>query len=148
MPNTASQTRANRTITIDLQNEATYFLLLGDGKAFVEFVIAFILSLGFQLKHKAMCHGGGCLTRNSHYLRVRLGGVTIWRFQCTTCRAVFTILPHCILRYRQMRPCGSGTADVHGCPRGVAPLRPPTASRDTPVAAYGRSNDPIASDAS
>src|SRR5438270_5217670 len=23
------------------------------------------------------------------------------------------------------RPCGSATADVHGCPRGVAPLRYP-----------------------
>src|SRR6266699_3780823 len=33
-----------------------------------------------------------------------LGGLTIWRLQCTTCRAVFTILPHFILRYRQMRP--------------------------------------------
>lgn len=32
------------------------------------------------------------------------GGVTIWRIQCTTCKAVFTILPHFILRYRQMRP--------------------------------------------
>jgi hypothetical protein len=37
-------------------------------------------------------------------MRVRLGGVTIWRIQCTTCKAVFTILPHFILRYRQMRP--------------------------------------------
>src|SRR6266704_110196 len=33
-----------------------------------------------------------------------LGGLTIWRLQCTTCRAVFTILPHFVLRYRQMRP--------------------------------------------
>src|SRR5215831_1890135 len=104
MRNTARQTRENRTITIDFQNEATYFQLLGDGKAFVEFVIAFILSLGFQLKHKAMCRGGGCLTRHSHYLRVRLGGVTIWRLQCTTCHAVFTVLPHFVLRYRSMRP--------------------------------------------
>src|SRR5215467_6839306 len=104
MQNTARQTRENRTITIDFQNEATYFQLLGDGKAFVEFVIAFILSLGFQLKHKAMCSGGGCLTRHSHYLRIRLGGVTIWRLQCTTCYAVFTVLPHFVLRYRQMRP--------------------------------------------
>jgi hypothetical protein len=104
MQNTARQTRENRTITVDFQNEATYFQLLGDGKAFVECVMAFILSLGFQLKHKAMCHGGGCLTRHSHYLRVRLGGVTIWRLQCTTCHAVFTVLPHFILRYRQMRP--------------------------------------------
>ena len=43
-------------------------------------------------------------TRHSDYLRVRLGGVTIWRIQCTTCRAVFTVLPHLILRYRQMHP--------------------------------------------
>src|SRR4029453_4080321 len=44
------------------------------------------------------------LTRHSHYARVRLGGITIWRLQCTTCRAVFTILPHFVLRYRHMRP--------------------------------------------
>jgi hypothetical protein len=98
------QTRENRTITVDFQNEATYVQLLGDGKAFVELVMAFILSLGFQLKHKATCQGGGCLTRHSHYVRVRLGGVTIWRIQCTTCRAVFTVLPHFVLRYRSMRP--------------------------------------------
>jgi hypothetical protein len=104
MRNTARQTRENRTITIDFQNEATYFQLLGDGKAFLECVLAFVLSLGFQLKHKATCSGGGCLTRHSHYVRVRLGGVTIWRLQCTTCKAVFTILPHFIWRYRQMRP--------------------------------------------
>src|ERR671924_51324 len=98
------QTHENRTITVDFQNEATYMQLLGDGKAFVEFVFAFILSLGFQLKHKATCDGGGCLTRHSHYVRVRLGGVTIWRVQCTRCKAVFTVLPHFVLRYRQMRP--------------------------------------------
>src|SRR3989442_10372537 len=66
--------------------------------------MAFLLSLGFQLAHKAMCRGGGCLTRHSHYVRVRLGGLTIWRVQCTTCKAVFTVLPHFALRYRQMRP--------------------------------------------
>jgi hypothetical protein len=104
MRSRARQTRENRTITVDFQNEATYMQLLGDGKAFVELVMAFILSLGFQLKHKATCQGGGCLTRHSHYVRVRLGGVTIWRIQCTTCRAVFTVLPHFVLRYRQMRP--------------------------------------------
>jgi hypothetical protein len=42
--------------------------------------------------------------RHSHYVRVRLGGVIIWRVQCTTCKAVFTVLPHFILRHRQMRP--------------------------------------------
>src|SRR5499427_2115077 len=104
MRNTARQTRENRTITVDFQNEATYFQLLDDGKAFLECVLAFVLSLGFQLTHKATCRGGGCLTRHSHYARVRLGGVTIWRVQCTTCRAVFTVLPHFVLRYRHMRP--------------------------------------------
>jgi hypothetical protein len=104
MGTAAKPTRENRTITVNFQNEATYFHLLGDGKAFVECVLAFVLSLGFQLKHKATCSGGGCLTRHSHYARVRLGGVTIWRLQCTTCKAVFTVLPHFILRYRQMRP--------------------------------------------
>jgi hypothetical protein len=38
-------------------------------------------------------------------------------------------------------PSGSVTAGVHGGPRGVAPLRHHTASRDTPVAAHGRRND-------
>ena len=104
MGTAAKQTRQNRTITVDFQHEATYFQLLGDGKAFLECVLAFLLSLGFQLKHKATCRGGGCLTRHSHYVRVRLGGVTIWRIQCTTCKAVFTVLPHFVLRYRQMRP--------------------------------------------
>src|ERR671933_2566621 len=104
MRHTTKPPRENRTITIDFQNEATYFQLLGDRKAFLECVLAFVLSLGFQLKHKATCRGGGCLTRHSHYVRVRLGGVTIWRLQCTTCRAVFTVLPHFVLRYRQMRP--------------------------------------------
>src|SRR5215831_18724581 len=104
MRHTTKQPRANRTITIDFQNEATYFQLLGNRKAFLECVLAFILSLGFQLAHKATCRGGGCLTRHSHYVRVRLGGVTIWRLQCTTCHAVFTVLPHFVLRYRSMRP--------------------------------------------
>jgi hypothetical protein len=104
MRNTARQTRDNRTITVDFHDEMTYCKLLDDRKAFVEFVLAFLLALGFQLKHKATCGGGGCLTRHSHYMRVRVGGVIIWRVQCTTCKAVFTILPHFILRYRSMRP--------------------------------------------
>jgi hypothetical protein len=97
-------TRDNRTITVDFHDESPYCQLMHDGKAFVECVLAFVLSLGFQLAHKATCTGGGCLTRHSHDARVRLGGVTIWRLQCTTCRAVFTVLPHFVLRYRQMRP--------------------------------------------
>jgi hypothetical protein len=104
MGTAVTRTRHNRTITVDFHNETTYFQLLDDGKAFVEFVLAFLLALGFQLIHQATCSGGGCLTRHSHYARVRLGGLTIWRIQCTTCKAVFTVLPHFILRYRQMRP--------------------------------------------
>jgi hypothetical protein len=104
MGQAAKATRQNRTITVDFQNEATYFQLLGDPQAFVEFVLAFLLSLGFQLLHKASCSEGGSLTRHSHYARLRLGGLTIWRVQCTTCRAVFTVLPHFVLRYCSMRP--------------------------------------------
>jgi hypothetical protein len=103
MGQTAKATRQNRTITVDFQDESTYFELIHDGKAFVEFVLAFLLSLGFQLTHKSTCNGGG-LTRHSHYVRVRLGGLTIWRIQCTKCKAVFTVLPHFVLRYRKMRP--------------------------------------------
>jgi len=104
MPSPSKPTRENRTITVDFRDEATYFRLLDDGKAFVECVLAFLLALGFQLTHMASCRGGGCLTRHSHYVRVRLGGLTIWRVQCTACKAVFTVLPHFVLRYRQMRP--------------------------------------------
>jgi hypothetical protein len=100
----AKLTRENRTITIDFHDEATYFRLIDDGRAFVECVLAFLLALGFQLLHQATCRGGGCLTRHSHDARVRLGGITIWRLQCTTCRVVFTVLPHFVLRSRQMRP--------------------------------------------
>src|SRR5712691_2714168 len=104
MGQAGKRTRHNRTINVDFQNEATYFQLLGDCNAFVELVLAFLLALGFQLAHKATCSGGGGLTRHSHYARVRLGGLTIWRVQCTTCKAVFTVLPHFVLRYRSMRP--------------------------------------------
>src|SRR5712692_1302823 len=104
MEQATKPTRQNRTITVDFQDEATYFQLLGDTKVFVEFILAFILSLGFQLLHKASCSEGGSLTRHSHYARLRLGGLTIWRVQCTTCKAVFTVLPHFVLRYRSMRP--------------------------------------------
>ena len=104
MGTAAKLTRENRTITVDFWSEATYFQLLSDGKAFLECILAFVMSLGFQLKHKAACRRGGCLTRHSHYARVRLSGLTIWRIQCTTCKAVFTVLPHFVLRYRQMRP--------------------------------------------
>src|SRR5712671_7599553 len=104
MGNAAKSTRQNRTLTVDFHDETTYFALLDNTKAFVEFVLAFILSIGFQLHHKSTCHGGGSLTRHSHYMRIRLGGLTLWRMQCTRCKAVFTVLPHFVLRYRTMRP--------------------------------------------
>src|SRR5918996_6556155 len=104
MGQSAKPTRQNRTITVDFHDETTYFEILGNPKAFVEFVFAFILSLGFQLTHKASCSEGGSLTRHSHYARVRLGGLTIWRLQCTSCAAVFTVLPHFVVRYRRMSP--------------------------------------------
>jgi hypothetical protein len=66
MGKAAKQTREHRTITVDFRDEATYLPLLGDGKAFLECVLAFVLSLGFQRKHKATCRGGGGRTRPSH----------------------------------------------------------------------------------
>ena len=42
MRHTTRQSRENRTLTVDFQNEATYFQLLGDGKASLECVLAFI----------------------------------------------------------------------------------------------------------
>ncbi len=72
MGTVAKPMRENRTIIVDFQHETTDVQLLGDGKAFLALVMAFIRSLGFQLKHKATCRGGGCLTRHSHYVRVRL----------------------------------------------------------------------------
>ena len=104
MAQTTKATRQNRTLTVDFQDPSTYFELIRNGQAFVEFVLAFILSIGFQLAHKATCTGGGCVTRHSHYARIRLGGLTIWRIQCTSCQAVFTVLPHFALRYRRMSP--------------------------------------------
>ena len=50
MGTAAKPIRENRTITVDFRSEATYFQLLDDGKAFLECVIAFVMSLGFQLK--------------------------------------------------------------------------------------------------
>jgi hypothetical protein len=50
MDTAAKPTRENRTITVDFQNETTYSHLLGDGKAFLEFVCAFPDSPGFSGK--------------------------------------------------------------------------------------------------
>jgi hypothetical protein len=103
MSNSPKRPRQNRTITVDFNDEATYHRLCQDGPGFLDFVVGFILSLGFQLRHKCNCPGGK-LTRHSHYSRLRLDGLTIFRIQCTACRAVFTVLPHFVLRYRKMKP--------------------------------------------
>ena len=94
--------RQNRTLTVDFNDEPTYHRLCNDGHRFIDFVAAFILSIGFQLKHKHDCPSER-ITRHSHYVRARINGLTIWRIQCTRCRAVFTVLPHFVLRYRQMK---------------------------------------------
>jgi hypothetical protein len=65
MGNGAKTIRQNRTITVNFQDQSTYFELLRNGKAFVEFVLAFLLSIGLQLAHKTTCTGGGCLTRQA-----------------------------------------------------------------------------------
>ena len=57
MARTVKATRENRTITVDFHDEATYSQLLADGKAFVDFVLTFILSISFQLHHKLACDG-------------------------------------------------------------------------------------------
>src|SRR6267142_5238691 len=116
MGQTAKPIRANRTITIDFHEESTYAALLGNTKALVECVFAFILSLGFQLTHKSTCSSGGCLTRHSHDVRVRLGGLTLWRMQWATCKAVCTVLPHCVLRYRTILVVAAARACVGSSP--------------------------------
>ncbi len=104
MNETVKKKHMDRSITVDFGDRPTYHRLCADGKAFVEYIVAFLTSFGFQLLHKCDCPGGTCLTRHSHYMRIRLGGLVIWRVQCRHCDAVFTILPHFVLRYRSMTP--------------------------------------------
>ena len=64
---------------------------------FIAFVADFIINIGFKLNHNPGCSGKGSLTCQTFYERARLGGVPIWRVQCTVCKAVFTVLPHFVL---------------------------------------------------
>jgi hypothetical protein len=96
--------RKNRTVHVDFQDESTYFRLIEDGFAFLEFVLAYVASIGFQFFHKCSCSGNSRFQRHSHYARARLGGLCIWRIQCCECKATFSILPHFVLRYRSMSP--------------------------------------------
>lgn len=100
---TKNNKRSNRSVTVNFKSKSKYYSLIENAKAFIEFVTAFILSVGC-LRHYEGCSGKCSLTRHSHYVRVRLNGVPIWRVQCTECGAVFTILPHFVLRYRKMSP--------------------------------------------
>jgi len=43
MGQVAKQSRENRTITVNFEDETTYFQLLDNGKAFVELVLAFVI---------------------------------------------------------------------------------------------------------
>jgi hypothetical protein len=94
MRSTAPPPREHRTITVDILQETTSFPMLGDGQAFLPCVMAFVMAIGFELKHKASSCGGWRLARHSPSVRVRLAGVPLWCIQCTTCTAVFTVLPH------------------------------------------------------
>lgn len=106
----------NRTIVIDFGDESQYSKIISNGQAFIEFVLAYILSIGFQILHRQLCKGGNCFTRHSHYQRVKCGGVTIWRIQCTQCKTVFTIMPSFLMRYRSCRTEQARTAllNYHG----------------------------------
>jgi len=104
MGKAATQTRQNRTITVDFHDETTYAHLLAMARRFLECVLAFILSLGFQLKHKTTCCGEvhdapltlhPCPSAWDVYLAV---------FQCTRCKAVFTVLPHFCLALSSYTP--------------------------------------------
>lgn len=96
--------RKNRTVHVDFQEESTYFQLIENGSAFLEFVMAYVFSIGFQFLHEGHCSGASAFKRHSHYARTRLGGLTIWRIQCGECKATFSILPQFVLRYRSMSP--------------------------------------------
>ncbi len=135
MGTAAQPTREHRTMTVDFRSEATYCQLLGEGKAVRECVLAFVMSLGFPRKHKATCRGGGCLTRHSPDVRVRRGGVSIWRIPCTTCTAGFTVLPPFIWRDRQMRPEGARHARL-ATPGGLRLERCAVLCHLSPLALY------------
>lgn len=95
-------THENRTLVVDFKDWDRYQQLIRNGLAFIEFVTLYILELGFKLHHKPNCPGGCKLTRHSHYERIRIGNLVIWRVQCKLCKAVFTVLPHFVLRYQSM----------------------------------------------
>ena len=75
--------------------------------------------------------------RSSHTLRHNARGT--WRHSEGS-RNVDTTAIRCA--FSPLRPCGSSPADVHDCPRGVAPLRHRLAIKDTPGASTGEATTP------
>ena len=75
--------------------------------------------------------------RSSHTLRHNSRGT--WRHSEGS-RNVDTTAIH--RAFSPLRPCGSSPADVHDCPRGVAPLRHRLAIKDTPGASTGEATTP------
>jgi hypothetical protein len=122
MGTAAKPTREPRTLPGDGQNDTTDFQRLGEGQVFGACALAFLLALGLQRAHKAPWQGGGGLTRHSHSVRVRLGGVPSWRRQCTPGRAVCTVLPHFGWRYRRMQP--EKARDAFLAPPGARSVEP------------------------
>jgi hypothetical protein len=113
-------TRANDWIkvTINLLYLAAYFLWL-------QAVVGIIgVTTSNTLRHNSWC---------------------TWRPRESSRNGDNTAIRHAL---SPLRPCGSVTVGVHGRPRGVAPSRHHTASRDTLVTAHGRRNDPSASHSS
>jgi hypothetical protein len=62
MRHTSCHTRAHGTVTVDVHNQAPSLQLLGDGKALIACVAAF-LPLDLPCTHQASCRGGGYQTR-------------------------------------------------------------------------------------
>ena len=111
--------RKHTWITVDFHDEENYHNQLNKSKDFIAAVTEFILSVGLKLCHKPNCPGGCKLTRHSHYGRIRLDGLEIWRVQCTLCKAVFTVMPNFVLPYRATPPAQAKSA-LHNYYRGLS----------------------------
>ena len=71
--------RSNRTITVFFGSMAVYLNLILDGKEFIGSVVAFLVSINVDLRHKENCPGGFDLTRHSSYPRIRNDNPTLSR---------------------------------------------------------------------
>ena len=55
--------KEGHTITVDFKTTEAHLRIIQDGKAFIEFVVNLLVSIGVQLKHRKDCPGGFSLTR-------------------------------------------------------------------------------------